>query len=88
MGAVVVLSTGWVAIAAFSVAGLAVMNYQYLVPLPKIMAPCFARLERSTGKRQPSLTYQFTCGAPAVWISSAMALGMLLYMLVASGRLS
>lgn len=87
MGAAVVLTRGWLGIAAVSVIGMAIINYQYLVPLPRIMAPCFARLERATGKRQPSLTYQLTCGAPAVWLSSAMALGMLLYMLIASGRM-
>ncbi|MFC3551153.1 RNA polymerase sigma factor [Lysobacter cavernae] len=83
----VVLTHGWVPISAFAIAGMAVINYQYLVPLPRIMAPCFAREAQRTGRRQPPLTYQLTCGAPAVWISSVAALAALLYALFTSGRL-
>ncbi|MNW13651.1 hypothetical protein D3C71_2116590 [compost metagenome] len=64
-----------------------VINYQYLVPLPRIMAPSFAREAARTGRRQPSLTYRWTCGAPAVWASSTLALGTVAYALLASGRL-
>ena len=35
---------GWVPIVATTVGGFIVINYQSLVWLPRIMAPCFARM--------------------------------------------
>ncbi len=81
-----ITTRGWIPITAFALAGMVVINYLYLVPLPRIMAPCFARAAARTGRRQPSLTYQWLCGPPAVWASSALALATLVYALLNSGR--
>ncbi|MFD0740343.1 RNA polymerase sigma factor [Lysobacter koreensis] len=84
--ALVVLTRGWIPITAFAIASLAVLNYQYLVPLPRIMAPCFARAARRSGAYQPPRMYRYCFGSSAVWISSVFALAGLLHALAEAGR--
>jgi len=78
-----VIATGWVAIGLVTLAGLCVINYQYLVTLPRIMDPILAH----PTNRQRRRGYDYVIGRKAVALTSVLAIGAILYALIDSGRL-
>jgi RNA polymerase sigma factor (sigma-70 family) len=82
-------STGWVPLLAVTIAGFAAINYQALVWLPKIMAPCFAREAARDPVKAARDRRAFTWiyGWIGAVIGTLAALSALFYSLVASGRL-
>ena len=79
-----VIATGWVAIGLITLAGMCVINYQYLVTLPRIMDPILAHPANTQRRRG----YDYVIGRKAVALTSALAIGAILYALVNSGRLT
>ncbi|RPE81158.1 RNA polymerase sigma factor [Vulcaniibacterium tengchongense] len=78
---------GWLPLALFSLLAVGTLHRMYLHTLPRVMAPCFERLTRVTGRPHPTLAYRLTCGAPATWFSTLFSLAAVAYALVQSGRL-
>jgi hypothetical protein len=78
-----VIATGWVAIGLVTLAGLCVINYQYLVTLPRIMDPILAHPANTQRRRG----YDYVIGRKAVALTSVLAIGAILYALIDSGRL-
>ncbi|KRA41900.1 sigma-70 family RNA polymerase sigma factor [Pseudoxanthomonas sp. Root630] len=78
-----VLAPGWAAIVTVTVIGMCAINYQYLVTLPRIMDPILAH--PSNAKRRRG--YDYVIGRKAVMLSSALAIGAILFVLVRTGRL-
>ncbi len=79
-----VLATGWVAIALVMLAGMCVINYQYLVTLPRIMDPILSHPANASRRRG----YDYVIGRKAVALTSVLAVAAVLYALVGSGRLT
>lgn len=79
-----VLAPGWQVILAVTVAGMCVINYQYLVTLPRIMDPILAHPANARRRRG----YDYIIGRKAVALTSVLALAAILYALVGSGRLA
>jgi RNA polymerase sigma factor (sigma-70 family) len=69
---VVLLDLGIAAALTALAIGMAVLNYLYLVTLPKVMAPMLARDAARHGRRGPSLFYRSLFGRTAVAGSSAL----------------
>ena len=78
------LAPGWRTILAVTVAGMCVINYQYLVTLPRIMDPILAHPANARRRRG----YEYIIGRKAVALTSVLALAAILYALVGSGRLT
>ena len=78
------LAPGWRTILAVTVAGMCVINYQYLVTLPRIMDPILAHPANARRRRG----YEYIIGRKAVALTSVFALAAILYALVGSGRLT
>ena len=78
-----VIATGWVAIGLVTLAGMCVINYQYLVTLPRIMDPILAHPANTQRRRG----YDYVIGRKAVALTSVLAIGAILYALIDSGRL-
>jgi len=78
-----VLARGWVAIAAVTVIGMCAINYQYLAMLPRIMDPILAYPANAKRRRG----YDYVIGRKAVVLSSLLAIGAILFVLVRTGRL-
>ncbi len=80
---------GWVPLLATTVGGFIVINYQSLVWLPRIMAPCFARMAALDPVRAARARRGFTWMYG--WIGSLIGtlggFGALAWMLFDSGRL-
>ena len=71
----------WQAIILTFAIGMAVINYQYLVTLPRIMAPILAD-PANAGRRR---SYEYLMGRKAVVLSSLLAIGALLFAMVRRG---
>ena len=71
----------WQAIILTFAIGMAVINYQYLVTLPHIMAPILAH-PANAGRRR---SYEYLMGRKAVVLSSLLAIGALLFAMVRRG---
>ncbi|CAN4279914.1 sigma-70 family RNA polymerase sigma factor [Pseudoxanthomonas sp. LjRoot125] len=78
-----VLAPGWAAIATVTVVGMCAINYQYLVMLPRIMDPILAYPANAKRRRG----YDYVIGRKAVVLSSLLAIGAILFVLVRTGRL-
>jgi RNA polymerase sigma factor (sigma-70 family) len=80
---------GWVPLVATTIGGFIVINYQSLVWLPRIMAPCFARMTALDPARAARARRGFTWMYG--WIGSAIGtvtgLGALAWMLFTGDRL-
>ena len=81
---VALLSSGWTWVLLTTLAGLAVLNYQYLVPLQRVLLP-YRERQRARRGRVP-WAFELTYGRTGVVISNAMALGAIVYAMVDSGR--
>ncbi|TQM17942.1 RNA polymerase sigma factor (sigma-70 family) [Pseudoxanthomonas sp. 3HH-4] len=79
-----VFFTGSQAILAVTLVGMCVINYQYLVTLPRIMDPILAHPANTQRRRG----YDYVIGRKAVALTSALAIGAILYALTNSGRLT
>ncbi len=79
-----VLTPGWQVVMAVAVLGLGVVNYQYLVTLPRIMEPILAH-PANAGRRRG---YDYVVGHQGIVLSSTLALGAMLFVLVRTGRLA
>lgn len=62
--------------------GMAVLNYQYLVTLPKIMAPLLARDAARHGRSGPSWVYRSLFGRTAVATASLLVVVCVLFVLL------
>ena len=78
------LATGWQAIAVTTVVGLTAVNYQYLVMLPRIMDPILAHPANQRRRRG----YDYLIGKQAIVLSSVLAVGAVVFVLVRTGRLA
>ncbi len=78
------LATGWQAIAVTTVVGLTAVNYQYLVMLPRIMDPILAYPANQRRRRG----YDYLIGKQAIVLSSVLAVGAVVFVLVRTGRLA
>jgi RNA polymerase sigma factor (sigma-70 family) len=78
------LATGWQALAITTVVGLSAVNYQYLVMLPRIMDPILAYPANQRRRRG----YDYLLGKQAIVLSSVLAVGAVLFVLVRTGRLA
>ena len=78
------LTTGWQAVAIITVVGLAAVNYQYLAILPRIMDPMLANPVNHSRRRG----YGYVFGKQAIMLSSVLAVGAVLFVLVRTGRLA
>ncbi len=78
-----VLAAGWQAVMAVALAGMCAINYQYLFTLPRIMDPILAHPANAARRRG----YEYVIGRKAVALSSALAIGAILFVLVRTGRL-
>lgn len=78
-----VLVSGWQAILAVAALGLAAINYQYLVLLPRVMDPILAHPANAARRRG----YDYVIGRKAVVLSNVVVAAALLFALVRSGRL-
>jgi len=81
---VTLLTTGWQAVAITTVVGLTAVNYQYLSILPRIMDPILAYPANERRRRG----YGYLIGKQAVLLSSVLAVGAILFVLVRTGRLA
>ena len=77
------LSPRWWPLPATFVLGLTLINYQYLVLLPRIMTPILAHPANHAQRR----CYEYTLGRKAVVYSSLLALAALAFAVLNSGRL-
>ncbi len=75
------LALPWQAIFAVFALGMGIVNYQYLVTLPRIMDPILAR-PANAGRRRG---YAYVVGRPAVVLSSLLAGASLLFALSNAG---
>ena len=78
------LASGWMATAAVTLIGLCAVNYQYLVTLPRIMDPMLAQPANAKRRRG----YDYLLGKPAIALSSVLAVGAVLFVLVRTGRIA
>ncbi|MGH8087490.1 MAG: RNA polymerase subunit sigma-70, partial [Stenotrophomonas sp.] len=62
------------------VLGTALVNYQCLVPLQRIMAPMIARDAARKGRTGPSWVYQSMYGRPALVVTNLVIVGIVLAM--------
>ena len=75
---VVALTSHWVPILLYALAGMAVINYQCLVPLQRIMGPMLARDAARRGRPVSHWLYESMYGRTGVFIANvlvALALG-------------
>ncbi|HEV7270112.1 sigma-70 family RNA polymerase sigma factor [Pseudoxanthomonas sp.] len=78
------LASGWMATVAVTLIGLCAVNYQYLVTLPRIMDPMLAQPANAKRRRG----YDYLLGKPAIALSSVLAVGAVLFVLVRTGRIA
>ena len=81
---VTLLVQGWQATVVATVVGLSVVNYQYLVILPRIMDPMLALPANQPRRRG----YDYVLGKQAVLMSSLLAVGAMVFVLVRTGRIA
>ena len=83
----VVMTRGWVPVAAVAVIGMAIINYQCLGPLRRLMTPLLAREAPRRGHRRTYWVYESFYGwAGMAWSSVVVLLG-LLHALHLAGRM-
>ncbi|MEG0192219.1 MAG: RNA polymerase sigma factor [Stenotrophomonas sp.] len=75
------------AVLLVQVAGLAVVNYQCLVPLQRLMAPMIARDSLQRGLTGINWKYEAMYGRTGIIAMNLMVIALVLYSLVRSGRL-
>ncbi|HEY0335452.1 MAG TPA: sigma-70 family RNA polymerase sigma factor [Stenotrophomonas sp.] len=75
------LGAGTLGVAACLTLGMAAINYQCLVTLPRVMKPMLARDAARHGRDRPTWVYQSTYGRPAVLASNLFVLVALLFSL-------
>lgn len=75
------------AVLLVQVAGLAVVNYQCLVPLQRLMAPMIARDSLQRGLTGTNWKYEAMYGRTGIIAMNLMVIALVLYSLVRSGRL-
>ncbi len=63
-------------------AGMAALNYQYLVTLPRVMAPMLARDAARHGRSGPSRVYQSVFGRSVIVATSLLAVAATLFALL------
>jgi RNA polymerase sigma factor (sigma-70 family) len=80
---------GWVPLVAVTVAGFVVINYQALVWLPRIMAPCFARMEAAdpVGAARARRGFTWAYGWIGSIIGTVAGFGSVAWLLVMGDRL-
>lgn len=66
-------------------AGIALVNYQCLGPLRRVMAPMLARDAARRGRDRPSWVYQSLYGRPAILVMNLVALCAVLHVLHRNG---
>ena len=71
---VVILSRHWLPITLYALAGMAVINYQCLVPLQRIMAPLLARANARRGRTGVNWAYEVSYGRTGVLIANIFVL--------------
>ena len=88
-GSVLVLcllqAPGWAVVAAL-VLGLAVVNYQCLVPLRRIMAPLIARDAARHGRSGANWKYESMYGRRAIVAMNVLVIGALAWTMMRGGR--
>lgn len=71
---VMILSRHWLPITLYALAGMAVINYQCLVPLQRIMAPLLARANARRGRTGVNWAYEVSYGRTGVLIANVFVL--------------
>jgi RNA polymerase sigma factor (sigma-70 family) len=71
---IVVLTRHWLPITLYALAGMAVINYQCLVPLQRIMAPLLARANARRGRTGVNWAYESLYGRTGVLIANISVL--------------
>ena len=82
-----VFTKGWLPLTLAATAGMAIINYQCLVPLQRIMAPMLARDAIRRGRKGPNLLYESMYGRSGVIFSSVCVATWVFYAMWVSGRL-
>ncbi len=62
--------------------GMILLNYQYLVTLPRLMAPMLARDAARHGRSGPSWVYQSMFGRSAIAVTTLMVVALVLFVLL------
>jgi hypothetical protein len=62
--------------------GMIVLNYQYLVILPPLMAPMLARDAARHGRTGPTWVYQSMFGRSAIAVTSLIVVALVLFVLL------
>ncbi len=75
------ITRNWQALAITFFVGMAAINYQYLVTLPRIMVPLLAHPANATRRR----SYEYLMGKKAIVASSLLAIAGLAYAMVRGG---
>ncbi|MCL6711687.1 sigma-70 family RNA polymerase sigma factor [Pseudomonas sp. R2.Fl] len=81
-----ILSRSWVPMTLAAAIGMAVINYQCLVPLRRMMKPMVARDIARRGHKRGAWLYESMYGATGVVIASVLALGGMIVSMKVSGR--
>lgn len=71
---VMILSRHWLPITLYALAGMAVINYQCLVPLQRIMTPLLARANARRGRTGVNWAYEVSYGRTGVLIANVFVL--------------
>ncbi|KRG39953.1 RNA polymerase subunit sigma-70 [Stenotrophomonas pictorum JCM 9942] len=80
--AVVVLNLGLATGLGIMAAGMIALNYQYLVTLPRVMAPMLARDAARHGRTGPSWVYRSMFGRTAMVSATVFTVGAVLFSLL------
>ncbi|MCL7714347.1 RNA polymerase sigma factor [Stenotrophomonas mori] len=80
--ATVLLQAGLTTVLATLAVGVSAINYQYLVTLPRIMAPMLARDAARHGRTAPSWVYRSLFGRGVVVASTVVVMSLVLFVLL------
>jgi len=80
------LSRSWLPMTLAAAIGMAVINYQCLVPLRRMMKPMVARDIARRGHKRGAWLYESMYGTTGVVLASVLALGGMIVSMKASGR--
>jgi RNA polymerase sigma factor (sigma-70 family) len=80
------LSRSWLPMTLAAAIGMAVINYQCLVPLRRMMKPMVARDIARRGHKRGAWLYESMYGATGVVLASVLALGGMIVSMKVSGR--
>jgi RNA polymerase sigma factor (sigma-70 family) len=83
------LDAGWQAIAAIVLGALPILNYQMMVPLPRLMNPMRERdaLRRPEGAARRALAYRLVWGSTGILITNIAMVGGLVIVTLLGGHL-